>query len=309
MLFNRDDKGSSELYRITGYFDANTPWEAIESEIDDATRVVRGLVGADVVDKAEADYALGNEEGIVSAVRTPVAILAVSRYSRGNLVSHEGSGSKVKVDNNERMPWEWMIDRDEREQQDRWYRALDSLYAFLEQNEIVEWKVSDAYKRYRRSIIRSIPELEAIYPVDGSYYVFFLLQNLVIECQPKIRKTIGEDNWVAISKGDDVAGKDMDLLILCQRWAALSALVNAVRRWSIEVFPLQIARRFCPSYQGGRSRGAASKEEMNSYIDALEMQIDEVRSELAELLAGANTWENFDVMPQNDPSNKFFTAQ
>lgn len=308
MLFNRDNKGSEELLQVTGYAFAANSFDAIKTEIEDATRTVAGLVGSAVMDLAQERYDSGVTDGLVAAVRTPIAILAVARYSRANLVTHTDSGSKVTADGNEKMPWEWMIDRDERAQQDRWYRALDALYAYLDENEITQWRQSDAYERRVRSIVRTMDEMEAVYPLDRSYYVFYLLQNLVVECQGKLRRMMNDDAWSRIS-GTPVAEADLDLLRACQRWAVLSALVTAVRRWSLEVFPLSIVRRFCPSYQGGRSKAAATMAEMDAYVGDLEKQIAETRSVIAELLLDGNPWQAFNPMPENDPANKYFTAQ
>lgn len=309
MLFNKDNNGSEELQQITGYYAAANQFSVIEAEVKDATRAVAGLVGSGVVAAADSAYHNNQDPDFVAAVRTPIAILAVARYSRGNLVSHEDSGSKVKVDSNEKMPWEWMLDRDERAQQERWYRALDALYAYLETTNPDSWQNSDARARVGRSIVRALDEMEAVYPVDGSFYVYYMLQNLVVECQGQLRKMIGDEKWALIT-ADPVADANMELLRVCQRWAILSALVKAVRRWSLEVFPLSIARRFCPSYNGGRSSRAATREEMDAYVAGLEGQIAEARGEMAELLAdGENPWRNYDPQPRNDPSNKFFTAQ
>lgn len=309
MLFNKDNNGSEELQEITGYYAAANQFSVIQSEVVDATRVVAGLVGTGVVEAADSAYQSDTDADFVAAVRTPIAILAVARYSRGNLVSHEDSGSKVKVDGNEKMPWEWMLDRDERAQQERWYRALDALYAYLDDKKPDSWQNSPAKSRIKDSIVKTIEDLEAVYPVDGSYYVYYMLQGLIIESQALLHKMMGDSKWSAIT-ADPVAEGDKELLRVCQRWAILSALVKAVRRWSLEVFPLSIARRFCPSYNGGRSSCAATLEEMGAYVSGLEGQIAEARGELAELLAdGLNPWRNYDPQPRNDPKNKFFTAQ
>lgn len=308
MLFNKDNNGSKELQLLTGTFAASNPYSVIESEVEDAIRTVGGLVGNAVVAEADSQYQHGTTDGLVAAVRLPVAILAVARHSRNNLVSHDATGSKFKADANEKMPWEWMIDRDERAQQERWYRALDALYEYLTRVKPSQWVESDAYKRQRKSIVRTLDEMEAVYPVDGSYYVYYLLQGLVVESQGKLRRMMRDEVWNRIS-GDSVADADRDLLHSCQRWAILTALVTAARRWSLEVFPISIARRFCPSYQGGRSSQVATQEEMDAYVAALGGQIEEAREEIAELVAGANPWEDFDPRPRNDPRNKFFTAQ
>ena len=131
MLFNRDGNGSMELQQITGIQYAAGDYSVIASEIDDAARTVASMVGDAVVEKAENDYQYGTEDGLCGAVRLAVAVLAISRYSRNNLVSHEDVGSRIHVDDHMKIPFEWMIDRDERAQRERWFRSMDALYGLL----------------------------------------------------------------------------------------------------------------------------------------------------------------------------------
>ena len=96
----------------------------------------------------------------------------------------------------------------------------------------------------------------------------------------------------------------------CVRFVVLSAVARAVRRWSLAVLPLSVARRFSPSYQGNNESSAATREEMESYAAGLDGQIDEARLEvLAEMNAGDNPYDGYDPLPFNDPSKKYFTVQ
>ena len=310
MLFNKDGNGSVELQQITGIFYASNNYSVIASEIEDATRTVAGLVGEAVIAKAEEGY-YGDElekNGLVPAVRQAVAVLAVSRYSRNNLVSHGDHGARLPADENEKIPWEWMIDRDERNQRERWFRSMDALYGLLEKIQEPTWMDSPIRQAFNASIVRSLQEFERVYPVDGSYYVYYMLQNLVIESQPTIRRMIGTGNWEAMT-GSEPQQLHRDLLPLCQRYAVLSALIKAVRRWNLEVFPLTIARRFSPSYQGNKATRAATREEMEAYVTGLEGQLDDIRDEIAEVLAGENPFTDFDPIPTGDRRKKFFSAQ
>lgn len=309
MLFNKDGKGSEELQQITGTFAASNQYSVISSEVDDAMRSVAGLVGQAVVSKAETLYENSENDPLVGLVQQPVAVLAVLRYSSRNLVTHDDSGSKIRVDENEKVPFEWMIDRDERAQRERYYRALDALYHFLESSQMPEWTDSDIRRGYSASLVHSLREFEAVYPVEGSYYVYYMMQNLVIEKQPSFRRMIGDDAWERIS-GKDVADKDAELLSLSRRFLILSAVIDAVRRWSVEVLPLSVARRFSPSYQGNRESSPASLKELDAYIAGLNAQISEVQEEITSILKdGANPYQDFDLLPHNDPCNKFFSAQ
>ena len=310
MLFNRDGNGSIELQQITGIFAASNDFSVIASEIAEATRTVASLVGDAVIEEAEKNYNdYGVEDNITAAVRQAVAVLAVSRYTRNTLVSHGDNGSRVVADENEKVPFEWMIDRDERAQRERWFRSMDTLYGLLERTKDESWISSDVRKAYNESIVRTLREFERVYPVDGSYYVYFMLQNLVIENQPTVRRMVGAENWTGMT-GQDATELQKELLPLCQRYVIISALITAVRRWNLEVFPLTIARRFAPSYQGGKSTRPATKEEMDAFIAGLEGQLGNIRDEIAEVLAdGKNPFANFDPLPTGDPRNKFFSAQ
>ena len=308
MLFNKDGNGSLELQQITGTNYAAGDYSVIASEIDDATRAVASLVGDAVVQKAADDYVDGTEDGLCGAVRLAVAVLAISRYSRNNLVSHEDTGSRIHVDNNAKVPFEWMIDRDERAQRERWFRSMDALYGLLEKTEEQTWMESDIRMAFHASIVRSLQEFERVYPVDGSYYVYYMLQNLVIESQPPIRRMVGQEAWDAML-GAEPQQMHKDLLPLCQRYAVISALIKAVRRWNLEVFPLTIARRFSPSYQGNKATRAALRTEIDAYIAGLEAQLDDIRDEIAEVLAGDNPFTGFDPIPSGDPRKKFFSTQ
>lgn len=308
MLFNLDDRGPQELQQLTGIYLASNDFSVIASELADATHAVAALVGDAVIEAAEEGYNYGDQTPLTFAVRKAVAILAVSRHTRNNLLSHGDNGAKIVADQNEKVPFEWMVDRDQQAQQERWYRSMDALYKVLEDTKEESWKDSDIRKRYKASIVRSLQEFEMVYPVDGSYYVYYMLQNLVIEAQPKIRRMIGAEVWDAMV-GDSPQELHKALLPLCRRYAILSALITAVRRWNLEVFPIAIARRFAPTYQGNRSSRVALKEEMDAFVEGIEGQLEDVREEIAEEIQDGNPASGFDLMPNGDRRNKYFSAQ
>lgn len=308
MLFNLDDRGPQELQQLTGIYLASNDFSVIASELADATHAVAALVGDAVIEAAEEGYNYGDQTSLTFAVRKAVAILAVSRHTRNNLLSHGDNGAKVVADQNEKVPFEWMVDRDQQAQQERWYRSMDALYKVLEDTQEASWMDSDIRKRYKASIVRSLQEFELVYPVDGSYYVYYMLQNLVIEAQPKIRRMVGAEVW-DVMVGDSPQELHKALLPLCRRYAILSALITAVRRWNLEVFPIAIARRFAPTYQGNRSSRVALKEEMDAFVEGIEGQLEDVREEIAEELQEGNPASTFDLMPKGDRRNKYFSAQ
>lgn len=303
MLFNKKDNGSAEIQAVTGIWSASSSYSVIAPEIDEAMRTVASCIGSAVMSAAEKAYSEETGDPLVGKVQLPVAVLAMLRVSRLQLVTHDDRGSKVRTDSDETIPYEWMVDRDERAQQERYYRAMDGLYQYLTETgngDFLSFRSSEG-----ESVVKSIADFERVYPIDGSYYVYYMLQSLVIEAQPRLRKMVGEDRWWKLS---DIS--EWELATLCRRYLVLCAVATAVERWSLSVFPLQIARRFAPSYQGNRASTAATEAEMDNCIAKLRKHIWSTECEIAEILNdGVNPWEGYDPQPMSNPEDKFFSAQ
>lgn len=304
MLFDKIHNGSQELNELTGQWYASTPFSLIRTEVSFAAQELGTIVGDEVVKAAEDAYLKGTDTDFVDAVRLPVAFRAIARYAQLSSVSHEGTGRKVKMDDNEKMPFEWMIDRDDRAMLDRYYRALDSLYRHLEKNRVESWMKSPARELQKRSIVQDIAEFERFYPIDGSQYAFHLFVPLVVEAQESaVEPFVGEDVWKRILSADTDA--DRRLRSRAALLAVLTALMNAARRWSLDILPLSVARRFSPSYEGNRESSAAEIKEIDWFISKTEAQISSVKDELKRL---SGTLGEANLLPKNDPKNKFATV-
>lgn len=309
MLFNKDLNGSLELYEISGTFQAGSDYHGIEAEIESATAEVAAIVGESVISAAEEAYAAviptDAQKALADAVRKPVAYLAISMHARLNALSHGETGRKLKVDDNEKIPFEWMIDRDDREMRERYYRALDALFRFLESSDIEAWKSSANRLRLQGSVVKSIAELENVYPVEHSYYMFYRLLPLMLEFQEgRLRKLIGDERIDALVSSAEAARPWQNP---SRRCIILNAIVTAVRRWSIDTFPLAVVRRFAPTYQGNRSSSAATMQEIDWYVRNLMEQAKEAENELLEAISG-NPYDGMPLIPDNDPRKKYFTV-
>lgn len=307
MLFDKVQNGSEELNSLTGQWFASTPFYLIRTEIDFAAQELGSVVGSEVVEAAEKAYLGGTDPDFVDAVRLPVAFRAIARYAQLSGVSHEGTGRKVKMDDNEKMPFEWMIDRDDRAMLDRYYRALDALYRYLEKNEVASWMSSPMRALTGRCIVRNLNEFERFYPVDGSQYAWHLFVPLVVDAQENVVEPfVGAEIWERILSAD--GSDDVTALRLRSRAALLAvliALVTAARRWSLDILPLSVARRFSPSYQGNRESRAAETREIDWFIEKTTAQIAQVKDDLKKL---AGTVGEACLLPENDPANKFATV-
>lgn len=302
-LFNINNDGSKEIEFLTGQWYASSPFHLIASEIRFATAEITKLVGPEVMEAAQTAYDDFSDMELVDAVRMPVACLAIMRHAALTSVSHESTGRKIKIDDNERSPFEWQIDRDDRAMRERYYRALDAMYSYLEEHEVEAWASSSRKALLDESIVKNLVQFEAVYPIDGSYYVYYMLQPLVIERQKALIEPFTGDKWAEIEAG---TASD-DIMRLARRAAILSAVATAGTRWTLEVFPIEIARRFSPTYQGNRANRSATIEEIDWYLGNLKKEIGDALDDLAEELSDEKTEAK--LIPDNCRFHKFFTTE
>lgn len=314
MLFNKDGKGSEELFEISGTFHAAADYRTIESEIYAATQEVAATVGAAVVTTAEKVYASqspsADDKAMLLAVQRPVAYLAISRNARLSGLSHGDTGRKLKLDDNEKMPFEWMIDRDDREMRERFYRAMDSLFNYLDAEHTGKdweesWLGSPAKKLTSGLIMKTLQEVENVYPLEHSSYMYYKLAPIFREVQDtRLKDIIGEDRIAGLIAGDPDVEKFRNPAV---RYTVLEAMVIAVQRWSIEAFPLSVARRFLPTYQGNKASKEAATSEIDWYVGKLELQAKDAALEMQTEISG-NPYAGMKLLPHNDPRRKYFTT-
>lgn len=307
MLFNKDNNGSTELYELSGIFQASTRFLSIAAEIDAATREVSAIVGRDLIASVEKIYAKNvptpDEKVLLDMLRRPIAYLAIGMHAKLSGISHGETGRKNKVDDNEKIAFQWQIDRDDQELRERYIRSLDTLVSYLTFTGNAEWSASATAKLAAGSIVKDIAQLEAVYPIEHSWYTFYMLLPLIIEAQgSRITALVGESRMEAL-----VAGTESEAIASPARRAAiLRALITAAERWSLSVFPVAVARQFAPSYQGAKEKSAATMEEIKWSLGLLRKQLEDAERDVK--IAVAEYSPSDRMFPDNRPENKFFTV-
>lgn len=307
MLFNKDNNGSTELYELSGIFQASTRFLSIAAEIDAATREVSAIVGSELIASVEKIYAKNvptpDEKVLLDMLRRPIAYLAIGMHAKLSGISHGETGRKNKVDDNEKIAFQWQIDRDDQELRERYIRSLDTLVSYLTFTGNAEWSASATAKLAAGSIVKDIAQLEAVYPIEHSWYTFYMLLPLIIEAQgSRITALVGESRMEAL-----VAGTESEVIASPARRAAiLRALITAAERWSLSVFPVAVARQFAPSYQGAKEKSAATMEEIKWSLGLLRKQLEDAERDVK--IAVAEYSPSDRMFPDNRPENKFFTV-
>lgn len=315
MIFNKDYKGAEEMQRLVGTYFRSNDFSAIEAEIISATGTIRRLIGTAVFARAEKFYNshdYGTQEHamdmqLLKAIQTPVAQLAMVRFYQQNTLSHEDGGRKVKInEGSEKMPWQWQYDRDDDALLDKYYRALDDLYIFLEENTVPEWQKSPLRKKLAACFVKDLDTFQEVFPLEDSHRMFYTLVPFMLEVQDRIiRPVVGDLEFVKM-KSEPLPAELADQLAAAKRCIPLYAIITAVKRMSIKVLPTMIVRRFSASFQGSRG-GEMDDAATRALLRYVEQEAIDAKTELQKAVTKRRKpLRDSDLVPQNSPERKYF---
>lgn len=315
MIFNKNNQGAAELQRLVGTYFRSNDFSAIESEITSAASAVRRLIGSQVFDRAEKFYnsvAFDTQndtldQQLLKTIQTPVAQLAMVRFYQQNTLSHEDGGRKVKInDGSEKMPWQWQYDRDDDALLDRYYRALDDLYIFLEETDIPEWKESPLRIKLAECFIKDLYTFQEVFPLEDSHRMFYILVPFMLEVQDRIIRPVVGDQVFEALKESPMPAELAEQYAAAKRCIPLYSIITAVRRMSIKVLPTMIVRRFSASFQGSRG-GQMDDVATRALLQSVEAEAIDARTELQKAVTKRRQpVREADLLPQNSREKKYF---
>ena len=314
MIFNKDNDGAKEIQTLVGTYFQSNDFAVIESEINSASRTIRKLIGPGIFDRAEKYYRTpeftaqdgGIDSQLVTAIQTAIAQLAMVRFYQQNILSHEDGGRTAKIhEESEKMPWQWQYDRDDQALLDKYYRSLDELYTFLEEEQIEEWKTSPLRQKLAECFIKDLDTFQAVFPLEDSPRMFYILVPFMLEAQDRIiRPIVGEEAFERMKAGD--IGEDLaEQFATAKLCIPLYAVITAVKRMSVKILPTMIVRRFSDSFQGGRG-GNIDDAATRKLLCTLEQEATDAKTELQKAVTNRrNPARHVALLPDNDPSKKY----
>nr|WP_294897837.1 DUF6712 family protein [uncultured Pedobacter sp.] len=335
ILFNIDSSGASELQQLTGNYYANNDFERIQTDITLETEEIIKIIGPAVYQLAENQY-YGIEQtasgssgsgsasaGVPSAdysdlvqhIQIAIAFKATFNFYQGNIISHEDNGRKVKIDNNnEKMPWEWMFDRDDQANLSKAYRMTDRLIAFLDASAIEEWKGSAFRKNARKLLVSTASSFNQYFPIDNSGRFFYQLQPFLGQVQQQIIKpALGADKFNELLNfyQDPEAEENEELkmlLSLVQEALVLKTMEKAVQRLSLKVLPDGVVQQFKSMIQSRNASQAVMDETLRRFVASLKISANESLDEVKKYVTPdeSEDFNDLDLLPKNDCKTKIF---
>lgn len=325
MLFNKSLTGIDELKELTGFLYSYNNFENIRTDLELAQEDMAALIGQEVMDLADSHYnsedfdAEGYEllTNLVKHIQLPVAYFAIHSFSQNADVSHEDSGRKVKIDaEREKLPWEWMLDKDEKAILKKAHRTTDRLIAFLEKNiaeeDLSVWAESTARAAIKGQMIDSAEAFNQIYPIDNSRRFFLLISPFIREAErkyikPALTPTVYDEIKTALASEEGFDDEN-GILPYIQTPLAYFAMSIAVDRLAVEVLPEGVFQNLISERLTQNAKVSAVPEVKREVSKLLfnqgQTELRMLTEQLRKIVAGED-FEEADLTQGLDEDNKF----
>jgi len=316
---------SIELRNLTGSYYSNNDFTKVQTDVALETEAIIRLVGQPVYDRAKSIYTPstdGEEPGTIAQnasdtdrqllqhLQLPIAMGAAIRYMQANLVSHDDTSRKVKIDkDNESMAWQWMITADDLAHQRKKQQVTDRLIAWLDDNAIGEWDNSSQKKEAKKLFIPNTATFQEHYPIDFSGLFYHTVRPFMADVQRRdIRKALGTDYDTLLQAfiNQSVQPAQEPLLGLTQQALALLTMAKALKRLSIQVLPEGVVQRFTSESQTSKASQIPSTEDLRKYALYLERDAEDALDEIRKYrYENQPDYNPHVLLPDNDPRKKY----
>lgn len=308
ILFNTTTTaGNTELKELLGFIDADLKLKNLIPDIITASNDVIDLVGIEVYNKAIEAYNDGviaeEDKAFVFAVRYPIAINSYRLYSPSNDVSHTNNGRKMRQDEGEKLPFEWMLDRDNAALEKRYYRALDDLIKFLDRSKVefeltttlyTIWTNSEAFKATHKLFIRTVKEFDDIFPINSRLLLLKLAPGISDCEQYEIRPRVSVEKInalkLALKENTPLTdATDIELIRLIRQASVAYSFAWAMPRLSVQLYPEGVLQHVTSDRATTRGAKPTLKNETQEAAQAWRTDFERALKAIEELLEPAPT--------------------
>jgi len=257
LLFKEENFGRS-FQDLLGFVDADMEFGFIKSDIKSATREIIKIVGDATYQLAVADYQAENNTELLQAFQYAIAINAYRKYAPSNDLKHGPNGRLMRSTDNEKSPFGWMIDRDNANQEKKYYKAVDDLLEILSDNSTFTGSAN--YTKLKELIINDTSQFDDYMPIDSRL--------LLLKLQPGIR--LAELQHVKPILGDtlfnqaktDFSNLDDAMQISIKGLLIYSAMAWGLARLSVHLMPDAVVQKYMSDRSNTKSTKAPEKMEL-----------------------------------------------
>ena len=319
--------GNTELKELLGFIDGDLKLKNLIPDIITATNDVIDLVGIEVYNQAVLAYSEGTiadeYKAFVFAIRYPIAVNAYRLHAPSNDLAHTNNGRKIKQDDSEKLPFQWMIDNDNAALEKRYYRALDDLIKFLDRSKVEAetaetlytiWTESEAYKITHELFIRTVADFDKVFPINSRLLLIKLAPGISDCEQYEIRPRVSVEkmNALKLALKSDTAiadATDIELIRLIRKASVAYSFAWAMPRLSVQLYPEGVLQHVTSDRATTRGAKPTLKNETQEARQAWETDYKKALIEIEKLLEPPPIIEqNTNISPDIMYGDNYFSA-
>lgn len=288
LLFEKNNNlGNEELKALIGHIDKNINFNNLKSDIKTATTDIVKIIGQSVYDTVytlyEADSQNENDLELIYKVRYPIALDGYRNHAKASDVVHGNNGRKIRVDDKNKVPFEWLLDRDNEILERKYYKAVDDLIDYLDANSAI-WKASNTFKASQKYFVRKTSDFDESFPIH-SRLLLIKLQPGLRQCERKhIIPLITQTTYDAIKlkfKNNTALSNDEAVLVdLIKEACVYHALAWGMRVLRVTLFPEGVLQRFTSDRNSTKATQASMKLETELAAQEFSKQAKELLQEI-----------------------------
>lgn len=248
IIFDKNEQGSDEIKALLPFLDADIKFSDLKPYIKDATNEIIKIIGKEMYNVVQNFYVAVVPEPIDEAyelnvdflenLQSPIILDAYRHYAIDTDLAHTGSGRLNRVEENQRIAFEWQIEKSNKSLERKYYKAIDNLIEFMDGN-IDAWKESEFYAKSFSSFVRNASTFDLFFNIESSRLLLNKLTPGLLICEnndiiPLITKERFDAQKAAFIDG---TGYDAILVKLIQEATVYSALAWGIPRMSAQLFP------------------------------------------------------------------------
>lgn len=272
------------LREYVPFMDSNVSFSELGSSAKSARKQVCVIITPEV-------YAAIIKEGngdIFEELRTAVANLTLAKQVVFDAINRRKQEIDIYKHEQESMRRAYI---------ENYYNAMDSLVQELEKSDFASWKET-RYKKILESLrIKTAPEFDELYPIDGSYLFFFR----IIPFQREALDDYMNGYYSRVSEDDE--SKD-SIYRKLDRCLAMYTVAKSLRQFDIIEFPSTIRSLFDDS-----TASRSGNDEQNRVLtlsEQLKNEADQLLRDIDTILSNSEGGNVSTEESYLQPSDKFY---
>lgn len=240
---NKNNSGNAEIQAILGFTDKDLSFEKLKptliTAVDDLLPIIGQPIYDVIVGYYESETALNDvEKELVLRLQYAIALDGYRNFTAENDLGHTPNGRVSRVEENQKVAFEWQIDRSNRSLERKYYKSVNALIKCLD-DKLTLWKQSDAYKQTHNSFIRTVDDVQDFFHIDDSRLMLIKLASgfrkaEIDEILPRIGSDLFDELKTKLKENQPV---DKKLLKLIKESIVYASLSWSILRLSPQLLP------------------------------------------------------------------------